>query len=167
MAWSWGRLAGAGDVWPERRCGARLFLALGRHRAERRPGCSASSVAEWSEAERSDGAGAATRPERSGVSPQRLKQPYGAPERRPNVGSDKAKRPQLQGKRRKLQTEGDNIQQLLGAAIFRLEPRGLAGARSRSHSGAACSALSQIRAESNRIVASWIHHENHRFKRNK
>ena len=97
----------------------------------------ASAVAEWSEAERSDGAGAATRPERSGVSPQRLKHPYGAPERRPNVGSDKAKRPQLQAKRRKLQTEGDHIQQLLGAARFGLAPRGLAGALRLRHSGAA------------------------------
>ena len=65
----------ASDVCPPLRCSVRLFLALGRHRAERRPGCSASSVAEWSEAERSDGAGAATRPERSAVSPQRKKLP--------------------------------------------------------------------------------------------
>ena len=35
----------ASDVWPPLRCSVQLFLALGRHAAPLRPGCSASSVA--------------------------------------------------------------------------------------------------------------------------
>ena len=77
----------ASDVCPPLRCSVRLFLALGRHAAPLRPGCSASSVAPFRFAPLRDGAGAATRPPLRSVSPQRQKPPYSAPPLRPNVSS--------------------------------------------------------------------------------